>query len=275
LRRVGAAAEARAPRRASNPLEGAIDAVKGAAAAAGSKLLEASADAVTGMTESERNELTGRMMGGRTDFNDYVKMTMLMQNQGGIGGIASSLGSVQGLDKLTGAMGIQEGDGSEKKLEEYCTVISAMTPQQRESPGFFLFSESKEENIQGLIKASDMPEETVRTFLGDFERMRFVFLKLGEGMRSGKSNNQISKEIDEELARKKEEEYNSKKEAFDIEAVPEKGPRVREGQYINPARLEKRRARRSKKKLKAPRADPPGRPGSASVLTKREMKIRR
>ncbi|CAK0800679.1 unnamed protein product [Prorocentrum cordatum] len=196
-RRAGAAAEARAPRRASNPLE-ARDHL-GAAAEAGAKFLDASASAVTGMSTQDR---AGRAHGqddGRTDFNDYVKMTMLLKNKGGIGGLATTLSSVQGLDKLEGAMGMAQGDESEKKLETYCTIISAMTPEdQRESPGMFIFSEAKEENIQGLIKASEVPEETVRAFLGEFESMRFVFLKLGAGMREGKSHDKIAKEIDQE-----------------------------------------------------------------------------
>jgi len=251
-RRAGAAAEARAPRRASNPLEGALDMVKGAAAEAGAKFLDASASAVTGMSTQERDELTARMMGGRTDFNDYVKMTMLLKNKGGIGGLATTLSSVQGLDKLEGAMGMAQGDESEKKLETYCTIISAMTPEQRESPGMFIFSEAKEENIQGLIKASEVPEETVRAFLGEFESMRFVFLKLGAGMREGKSHDKIAKEIDQELARKKEAEYNAEKgEAFDIEAVPEKGPKTHDGQYVNPDRAAKRRAKKDAMRLKA------------------------
>merc|ERR550525_1555335 len=190
--------------RAGNILEDAIggiqDAAKDAIAAAGKGVMDATASAVTGMDEQERDVLVGKMMSGRTDFNDYLKMTMLMQNQGGVGGMMNSVASVPGLQK---ALGVEAGAGqseeTEAKLQDYSTIIGAMTPEQRENPGFYLFSENKDKNIAALAEASAQPEEKVTKFLGEFKTMRFIFTKLGAGKMQGKSKDQVAKEIEKEL----------------------------------------------------------------------------
>jgi hypothetical protein len=184
-------------------LEAALDTVKGAVTDAGRSVFNSAANAVTGMEEKERDELMGRLSLGQNDFNDYLKMIMLMKERGGIGGLASSLGSIPGIQKAVGLDEEEAGKmGSEEKLQAYAEIIAAMPEEYRGSPGFYLYSESKEDNINKLKEACGQDPELVDRFFDEFEKQQYVFKRLSAGVREGREPEQVMKEITMEMDEK-------------------------------------------------------------------------
>jgi len=182
--------------RRANMIEDALASAKDAITNAGKSVLDGAITATTGMDSAERDELMTKMTAGMMDFDDYVKMTSMMNDQGGIAGTINRLGSFSG---LTEKMGIKNTDESQKELQVYCNIIGAMTEEQRTQPALFLFVQDKEENMAELANAAEVELAVVKKFIGQFKAMRTMFVKIGAGQKSGLSNRAIEKQIEQAL----------------------------------------------------------------------------
>jgi len=204
----------------------------------GKGIMNAASEAVTGMSNEERDKLVEKMMGGNMDFNDYFKMTLMMQSQGGVGGIMSSVNNVPGLKQTLGMDDTNVGE-AEAKLEQYSKIIAAMSEEEREQPGYFLVGEGASARISAFVEKSELEQAVVEEFFEQFRKMKTFFTKMGAGVRQGKSRDQVAKEMEQEA---KAEEAKAKSAG---QSAPKNQP------FVNPERklkkLQKRKAASGRK----------------------------
>jgi len=154
---------------------------------------DAAAEAVSGMTEEERDALLRKMQSGRTDFNDFLKMTLMLQKEGGVSGMMNTVTKMPGLSEGLG-LDNQDLSEAEKKLALYSKVIDVMTEDEREQPGYFLLGAQARANVEKLAEKSGLAVELIDGFLDEFKSMSTFLTKMG----AGKDMDTIMKEMERE-----------------------------------------------------------------------------
>jgi len=217
----------------------------------GQGIMKSAASTVTGMEEEERDALIQKLMGGQMDFNDYITMSVMMQRQGGSMGILNTINNIGGMKEALGMADDVDTEDAEDKMQKYSKIVGAMTEEQRANPGYFTVGSGAEKNVAKLVETcevEEVEEATVKQFLKEFSRMKGFFLRIGAGMREGKSQEELGQEM--ELWMKEVDE------AALVKPNAEKKVNL---PYINPARAEKKAEKLRKQRERKPPPPPSGR----------------
>merc|ERR1712060_907481 len=112
------------------------------------------------------DQLISKMMSGSMDFNDYLKMTLMMKSGGGAQAVVDTVGKVPGLQK---ALNMDKGDtdATDAKIQEYSKLLGAMTETEREQPGLFMLGANARANVARLAEKAEVSEEFVDQFLSE------------------------------------------------------------------------------------------------------------
>ena len=124
---------------------------------------------------ADAEKMQEKILSAKFDFTDFLKQTRLMKNMGSLGGIM----------KLIPVMGkisddqLQQGETQLKRCE---SMINSMTRQERQNPELLSKSPSRRRRIAG---GSGYAEKDVSKLVSDFQRMRSLMQKMGQGEMPG------------------------------------------------------------------------------------------
>ncbi|MCL2923176.1 MAG: signal recognition particle protein, partial [Trichodesmium sp. MAG_R04] len=116
-----------------------------------------------------------KILSAKFDFTDFLKQTRLMKNMGSLGGIMKL---IPGMSKISDDQ-LQQGETQLKRCE---SMINSMTRQERQNPEILARSPSRRRRIAG---GSGYAEKDVSKLVSDFQRMRSLMQKMGQGEMPG------------------------------------------------------------------------------------------
>ncbi|MCL2930771.1 MAG: signal recognition particle protein [Trichodesmium sp. MAG_R03] len=123
----------------------------------------------------DAEKIQEKILSAKFDFTDFLKQTRLMKNMGSLGGIMKL---IPGMNKISDDQ-LQQGETQLKRCE---SMINSMTHQERQNPEILAKSPSRRRRIAG---GSGYAEKDVSKLVSDFQRMRSLMQKMGQGEMSG------------------------------------------------------------------------------------------
>ena len=124
---------------------------------------------------ADAEKMQEKILSAKFDFTDFLKQTRLMKNMGSLGGIMKL---IPGMNKISDDK-LQQGETQLKRCE---SMINSMTRQERQNPELLAKSPSRRRRIAG---GSGYAEKDVSKLVSDFQRMRSLMQKMGQGDLSG------------------------------------------------------------------------------------------
>jgi len=123
----------------------------------------------------DAEKIQEKILSAKFDFTDFLKQTRLMKNMGSLGGIMKL---IPGMSKISDDQ-LQQGETQLKRCE---SMINSMTRQERQNPEILARSPSRRRRIAG---GSGYAEKDVSKLVSDFQRMRSLMQKMGQGEMPG------------------------------------------------------------------------------------------
>jgi len=177
-----------------------------------------------GLGEEERDELMAKCASGDMNFDDFMKVSAVINRMGG------AKGAVGMLSKFASVPGAEDADGGEadKKLKEWEVVMNAMQEDERKDPNLLLGAAAaeKKQRIARIAQNAGIETEDVEAFLNEFSGLKKLFGKLGSGKSFDEAGKELAEEkVEEELAKKsRSARRNAKKKKAGMRGAKAKTP---------------------------------------------------
>ena len=120
---------------------------------------------------ADAEKMQEKILSAKFDFTDFLKQMRLLKNMGSLGGIIKM---IPGMNKLTDEQ-LQKG---ETQLKRYEAMINSMTIEERNNPEILSSSPNRRKRI---AKGSGYKDVDVSKLVGDFQKMRSMMQKMGQG----------------------------------------------------------------------------------------------
>lgn len=120
---------------------------------------------------ADAEKMQEKILSAKFDFTDFLKQMRLLKNMGSLGGIIKM---IPGMNKLTDEQ-LHKGETQLKRCE---AMINSMTIEERNNPELLSSSPNRRKRI---AKGSGYKDVDVNKLIGDFQRMRSMMQKMGQG----------------------------------------------------------------------------------------------
>eukprot|EP00929_Paragymnodinium_shiwhaense_P061602 TRINITY_DN30779_c0_g1_i1.p1 TRINITY_DN30779_c0_g1~~TRINITY_DN30779_c0_g1_i1.p1 ORF type:complete len:335 (-),score=82.47 TRINITY_DN30779_c0_g1_i1:131-1135(-) len=154
------------------------------------------APAAKPITQDENEALLKKCQMGQMDFNDFLRVIMEADRQGGTSKVINQESPQMLNNAVPGAqLNSDEAAQVDGKFAKFSAILQAMTPAHRANPDAFLAPNAKARKlVEDVAAASGQPVSFVNEFLNEFQGTRSMFAKLS----SGKTMEQATREVQEE-----------------------------------------------------------------------------